>query len=629
MQHILVHEPLVRLGTLLPHAPSTHGRWTAQPKRWQKEFHKSPAARTTRFQPRPWSTSRCAALDLQTMQQEDSRTRVHDIAIVGAGVVGAALGAALGRAGRRVLVVERDMSEPDRIVGELLQPGGVRALQMLGLGDTLEGIDAVPTAGYHVFLMPSDSVRFQYPAVDELPPRYGRSTPLGPTGHYEGRSFHHGRFIMALRRALTAQPNVDVVQATVSELVHASEDGRVTGVRTTEGAEYFAPVTIVADGCFSRFRKSYGGAHKPQVRSHFVGLELPPDALVSRYYGHVILNRQPAAEARLPGKARGPSLVYQIGSDATRVLVDVPGPTLPSMSNGALQKYIANEVAPYLPAPVDAAVAAVVAHGGRMRSMPNNFLPPSMQGMLRHQRGLIVVGDAMNMRHPLTGGGMTVAFWDCAYLAHILGTGAWSPLDSSPYAFDVDERARDLHNWSAIQRMLRTWHWRRKNLASVINILAQALYSLFGTPSTSPTPPTYADDTLMVLRMGCFPYFERGGECVRGPVSLLAGLAPDVLLLVYHFFAVAVYSVLLLFTGDLQTKPGSKQHVRPSLPSYPLLAIRAAAVLYTACVVIFPIIWTELWTNIAGTHRTLLIQASLIVAVCSVGAFMSGSYLLA
>ena len=129
--------------------------------------------------------------------------------------------------------------------------------------------------------------------------------------------------------------------------------------------------------------------------------------------------------------------------------------------------------------------------------------------------------------------------------------------------------------------------------------------------------------------MGCFRYFERGGECVRGPVSLLAGLAPDVLLLVYHFFAVAVYSVLLLFTGDLQTKPGSKQHVRPSLPSYPLLAIRAAAVLYTACVVIFPIIWTELWTNIAGTHRTLLIQASLIVAVCSVGAFMSGSYLLA
>ena len=35
--------------------------------------------------------------------------------------------------GRQVLLIERDWSEPDRIVGELLQPGGVQALQRLGL----------------------------------------------------------------------------------------------------------------------------------------------------------------------------------------------------------------------------------------------------------------------------------------------------------------------------------------------------------------------------------------------------------------------------------------------------------------------------------------------------------------
>jgi len=55
---------------------------------------------------------------------------------VGAGVLGSAMAAVLARDGRRVTVVERDMKEPDRIVGELLQPGGYRALKELDLEGT-------------------------------------------------------------------------------------------------------------------------------------------------------------------------------------------------------------------------------------------------------------------------------------------------------------------------------------------------------------------------------------------------------------------------------------------------------------------------------------------------------------
>jgi len=40
----------------------------------------------------------------------------------------------LARDGRRVVIIERDLKEPDRIVGELMQPGGCRALNTLGLG---------------------------------------------------------------------------------------------------------------------------------------------------------------------------------------------------------------------------------------------------------------------------------------------------------------------------------------------------------------------------------------------------------------------------------------------------------------------------------------------------------------
>jgi ethanolamine utilization microcompartment shell protein EutS len=42
-----------------------------------------------------------------------------------------------------VLLLERDFSQPDRIVGELLQPGGYLMLKKLGLEDTTDGINSV------------------------------------------------------------------------------------------------------------------------------------------------------------------------------------------------------------------------------------------------------------------------------------------------------------------------------------------------------------------------------------------------------------------------------------------------------------------------------------------------------
>ncbi|KAJ0101442.1 hypothetical protein Patl1_04853 [Pistacia atlantica] len=56
-----------------------------------------------------------------------------DVIIVGAGVAGSALAYTLAKDGRRVHVIERDLTEPDRIVGELLQPGGYLKLIELGL----------------------------------------------------------------------------------------------------------------------------------------------------------------------------------------------------------------------------------------------------------------------------------------------------------------------------------------------------------------------------------------------------------------------------------------------------------------------------------------------------------------
>ena len=45
-----------------------------------------------------------------------------------------------------MLLLERDLSQPDRIVGELLQPGGYLMLKRLGLAHVLDNIDAQKVA---------------------------------------------------------------------------------------------------------------------------------------------------------------------------------------------------------------------------------------------------------------------------------------------------------------------------------------------------------------------------------------------------------------------------------------------------------------------------------------------------
>ena len=508
-------------------------------------------------------------------------TSKPDIIVVGAGIVGSALAYSLGKSGRKVALLERDFDEPDRIVGELLQPGGVRALSKMGIVDTLEDIDAVPVEGYHVFYG-ARSVPIPYP--QEKPHDAGRGV-VSQSGKVEGRSFHHGRFVQSLRNKALHQPNVTPYEATVRDLIK-DEKGKVVGVSATfkkapqgqaEAFELRAPLTIVADGCFSKFRRTHGSSIQPTVRSNFVGLELQDAPLPAPHHGHVVLSKN------------GPVLLYQIGTHSTRILIDVAGEKLPSVAKGDLQRHVNENVIPQLPEQLRECVEREMAKGQRLRSMPNSFLPPSMQGQSEQAKGVIVVGDAMNMRHPLTGGGMTVGLWDAVHLTEALGGSAWAPLSGS----SPSRTPLDLNDWSSIRPALRSWHWNRKGLSSVINILAQALYSLFGAD----------DENLEVLREGCFKYFEMGGECVNGPVSLLSGLAPRPMLLVGHFFAVALYSIYALFQHP-RFYPAEQRSRKPSVLEYPALLWRSVMVFYTACVVLLPVVFTEMKSNIPRLNPT-------------------------
>lgn len=447
--------------------------------------------------------------------------RDYDVIVVGAGIFGSAMATTLARQGRDVLLIERDFSEPDRIVGELLQPGGVRALELLGLRDCLEGIDAVKVEGYQC-IYHGESVKIPYTIREN-------------NTAYEGRSFHHGKFVQSLRAAALCEQNVTRLEATASRIISDAADVAV-GVKTSAGEHYWAPLTIVADGCFSKFRSSYI-KKKPVVRSNFVGLVLKDADMPAPNHGHVILD------------GKSPVLVYQIGTHDTRILIDIQG-QMPSLGNGDLKKYLETEVLPTLPEKLRPSLKAAIEEQ-RPRSMPNSFLPPS----LNDTPGLLMFGDAMNMRHPLTGGGMTVALNDVLLLSELL----------SP------SKVPDFNDTAAVLGQMPAFHWRRKTLASTINVLAQALYSLFAAD----------DDKLRVLQEGCFRYFQLGGECVSGPVGFLSGVSRKPAMLFLHFFAVAFYAILLQFR-------------RASLLAWPKTAVKSVGVLGKACQVLFPVVGSEL-----------------------------------
>lgn len=58
----------------------------------------------------------------------------YDVIITGGSICGPVLAKALADQGRKVLLVERSLyTRPDRIIGELLQPGGLNALKEVSM----------------------------------------------------------------------------------------------------------------------------------------------------------------------------------------------------------------------------------------------------------------------------------------------------------------------------------------------------------------------------------------------------------------------------------------------------------------------------------------------------------------
>ena len=212
-----------------------------------------------------------------------------------------------------------------------------------------------------------------------------------------------------------------------------------------------------------------------------------------------------------------PFICYPISSNEVRLLVDFPGDQLPRKA--LLQKHLDTNVTPYIPECMQKCYQKALLDGG-FKVMPNHYM--AAKHIIR--KGAVMLGDALNMRHPLTGGGLTAVFSDIEILsAHLLAMPDFSNLD-------------------LIHDKIEAYYRDRQQANANLNILANALYGVMSND---------------LLKTAVFKYLQLGGKNAQESISILAGLNRNHYSLIKQFFFLAVFGAFDLVRQGVGNLPNS------------------------------------------------------------------------
>jgi geranylgeranyl reductase family protein len=300
-----------------------------------------------------------------------------DLVVVGAGPGGSSTAYHAAKAGLNTLLVDRQEFPRDKTCGDGLMPHAASEVALMGLADWLDEPQHGRFTGFSIYT--STALLKQ-----GVPP-----TLHGPHGYVARRQETDARL---LERAVSA--GADLRTGTRATDLVRSASGRVTGIEAANGGDplrFDTPMVVVADG-IGGFAGDGMKAHQNAVarRQYFRGVEGPDKQNL-----HVFITED------MNSQGAGYGWVFYLGGGTANIGAGVSTAAL-SRTGRNLKDFYDR----FLEEPEMVDWLRNATPEGPPRSWS---LKMGMWGAKRYGQGIMAVGDAGSMVHPISGEGVGYA----------------------------------------------------------------------------------------------------------------------------------------------------------------------------------------------------------------------------